>query len=86
AAAGSVLALMQRKSFSQTAKKQPIDFLGAFLLIALTVSLILVLDQKVRLALPPHFTIPVYLAFPILLLAFLAREHKFPSPIVNLSL
>ncbi|NIO06909.1 MAG: MFS transporter, partial [Deltaproteobacteria bacterium] len=31
AAAGSVLALMQRKSFSQTAKKQPIDFLGAFL-------------------------------------------------------
>ena len=83
---GSGLAFLQRKTFSQPVRKQPIDFLGAFLLITLTISLILVLDQRVRLALPPEFTIPVYLAFPILLFAFLVRERRFPSPIVNLSL
>ncbi len=83
---GSALAWWQMKTFSQPAKKQPIDYLGAFLLIALTVSLILVLDQRIRLALPTAFTIPVYLAFPLLLYAFLMREHRFPSPIVNLAL
>lgn len=83
---GSGLAFLQRKTFSQPMRKQPIDFLGAFLLIALTISLILVLDQRIRSALPPAFTIPIYLAFPILLFAFLIRERRFPSPIVNLSL
>ncbi|MEE9232115.1 MAG: MFS transporter, partial [Nitrospirales bacterium] len=83
---GSALAFWQMKSFSQPPRRQPIDYLGAFLLIALTISLILVLDQRIRLALPPVFTIPIYLAFPALLYAFLMRELKFPSPIVNLSL
>jgi len=86
AAVGSGLAFLQRKTFSQPVKKQRIDYLGAFLLIALTISLILVLDQQIRLALPPEFTIPIYLAFPVLLLAFLMRERRFPSPIVNLAL
>jgi len=83
---GSALAFWQMKSFSQPSRRQPIDYLGAFLLIALTISLILVLDQRIRLALPPVLTIPIYLAFPALLYAFLMRELKFPSPIVNLSL
>lgn len=83
---GSALALWQMKSLSRPAKIQPIDYLGASLLIALTISLILVLDQRIRLALPAAFTIPIYLSFPALLYAFLMRELKFPSPIVNLSL
>jgi len=83
---GSGLAFWQMKTFSRPTKIQPIDYLGAFLLITLTISLILVLDQRIRLALPPTFTIPIYLAFPALLYAFLMRELKFPSPIVNLSL
>ena len=83
---GSGLAFWQMKTFSRPTKIQPIDYLGAFLLITLTISLILVLDQRIRLALPPAFTIPIYLAFPALLYAFLMRELKFPSPIVNLSL
>ncbi len=86
AVVGSALAFWQMKTFSRPAKKQPIDYLGAFLLITLTISLILVLDQRIRLALPHAFTIPIYLAFPTLLFAFLMRELKFPSPIVNLSL
>ncbi|MEE9232829.1 MAG: MFS transporter, partial [Nitrospirales bacterium] len=83
---GSGLAFWQMKTFSRPTKIQPIDYLGAFLLITLTISLILVLDQRIRLALPPEFTIPIYFAFPALLYAFLMRELKFPSPIVNLSL
>jgi len=86
AVVGSGLAFWQMKTFSRPAKKQPIDYLGAFLLITLTISLILVLDQRIRLALPSAFTIPIYLAFPALLFAFLMRELKFPSPIVNLTL
>ncbi len=86
AVVGSALAVWQMKTFSRPARKQPIDYLGAFLLITLTISLILVLDQRIRLALPSEFTIPIYLAFPALLCAFLMRELKFPSPIVNLSL
>jgi MFS family permease len=86
ATVGSALAFWQMKTFSQPAKKQPIDYLGAFLLIALTISLILVLDQRIRLALPSAFTIPIYLAFPVLLYAFLMTELKVISPIVNLSL
>jgi len=86
AVVGSALAFWQMKTFSRPAKKQPIDYLGAFLLITLTISLILVLDQRIRLALPSAFTIPIYLAFPALLFAFLMRELKFPSPIVNLAL
>jgi len=86
AAAGSALAFWQMKSFSRPAKRQPIDYLGAVLLIALTVSLIMVLDQRIRTSLPPFFTFPIYLAFPALLFAFLLREFKFSSPIVNLNL
>jgi len=86
ATVGSALALWQMKSLSMPGKKQPIDYLGALLLIAMTVSLILVLDHRIREALPPVFTIPVYLSFPALLFAFLMRELKVASPIVNLSL
>ncbi len=80
------IALVQMKSLSKPGKKQPVDYLGALLLIAMTISLILVLDQRIRLALPAAFTIPAYLSFPALLFAFLMRELKVTSPIVNLSL
>ena len=86
AAVGSALAFWQMKSLSKAGKKQPIDYLGAFLLITLTVSLILLLDHRVQRSLPAEFSFVVYSAFPVLLVAFLFREFRFPSPIVNLSL
>jgi len=83
---GSALAFWQMKAFAKPAKIQPIDHLGAVLLVAMTTSLILVLDQRIRITLPAAFTLPVYLSFPILFFAFLIRELRIPSPIVNLSL
>ena len=64
---GSALAFWQMKAFAKPAKIQPIDHLGAVLLVAMTTSLILVLDQRIRVTLPAAFTLPVYLSFPTLL-------------------
>ncbi len=86
AVVGSILAFVQTKSFQRPSKVQPIDYLGAVLLISITTSLILLLDRSTREALPPEFTYFVFLAIPVLLVAFFYRELKISSPIVNLSL
>lgn len=63
-----------------------VDYLGAGLLIATTVSLISVLDRRVAEALPPGWQTILSLAFFASLLSFLIREKKAASPMLDLSL
>ena len=86
AALGGVLAFFNSKKSIQPTKKQPIDYLGSALLIAMSTSLIFMLDHRIKEALASEFKFLVYTGFPVFFVAFLIREMKTPSPIVNLSL
>jgi EmrB/QacA subfamily drug resistance transporter len=63
-----------------------IDYLGAFLLVVLTVNLTVVLDRRSAEALGPGPTGALVVAFVVILAGFLAHERRASDPIVNLAL
>ncbi len=83
---GGLLAFINRKRSIQPVKQQPIDYLGSALLVATSTSLVLLLNPRIREALGPEISLLTYVGFPIFFLAFLTRELKASSPIVNLNL
>ncbi len=83
---GGILAFFNTKRSIQPLKREPIDVLGSALLVATSTSLVLLFNPQIREALGAEFSVLTYLGFPIFFLAFLTRELKAASPIVNLQL
>jgi len=63
-----------------------IDYLGALLLVTATVALISCVDHRIMESLSPAMRIGVVIGFMLFFVAFLYREWKTPSPILDLSL
>ncbi len=63
-----------------------IDYPGAILLVAATVTLVACIDHRIMETLPPAFRAALVIGFVASLGAFLYREHGAPSPILDLSL
>jgi len=81
-----ILAFINRNRSIHLVKRQPIDYLGSALLVATSTSLVLLLNPRIREALGPEISLLTYVGFPIFFLAFLTRELKASSPIINLHL
>ncbi|NIO08607.1 MAG: hypothetical protein GTO40_11600, partial [Deltaproteobacteria bacterium] len=60
--------------------------MGSALLVGTSTTLVLLLNPRIRDALGTEFSVAAYVGFPLFLLAFLTRELKIPTPIVNLRL
>jgi len=92
ALAGVILASINRKRRSVQEKevgarsRTAIDFLGAILLVAATVSLIAVVDHRVMEVAGAGTRVSLAIGFLVCFAAFLYRELSTPSPILDLSL
>jgi Na+/melibiose symporter-like transporter len=73
-------------SSTRLASNEAIDYPGALLLIATTVALISCIDHRVMESLAPGLRMTLVIAFLLLLVAFIHRERKIQSPILDLSL
>ena len=85
---GVVLTVLRAKKGRAASPARPpaIDYLGAALLIVLTVMLTLVLDRRAAVTLGAERTGVMAVVFVATLLGLLAHEHRTVSPIVNLAL
>ncbi len=86
---GVVLTVLraQKPRAAAPARRAPsIDYLGAALLIALTVMLTLLLDRRSVEALGAERTTVMFVIFGATLVGFLAHERRAVSPVVNLAL
>jgi EmrB/QacA subfamily drug resistance transporter len=70
----------------RTKSDAAIDYPGALLLIGTTVALISCIDHRVMESLSPALRIALAVAFALLFAAFIRRERRTPSPILDLSL
>ena len=92
ALAGMVLTLINRWKGNTPRPSQPadskgaIDYLGALLLIAATVTLISCIDHRIMETLPPALRAALVLGFVVSFAGFIYREWSTPSPILDLSL
>ena len=86
--AGIVLSAMKSEGGSSAAKplRLSIDYLGAALLVILTLMIVLLLDRKAAQAVGLGEKGWLALAFAGVLWGFLAHENRISSPIMNLSL
>lgn len=87
--AGVVLTVLRGRKprvATRVGRAPSIDYLGAVLLIVLTVMLTLLLDRRSVEALGAERTTVVGLLFGATLIGFLAHERRAVSPIVNLAL
>ena len=87
--AGVVLTVLRARGGRRampTGRAPSIDYLGAGLLIALTVMLTLLLDRRSVEALGPERAGAAALVFGATLIGFLAHERRAASPVVNLAL
>ena len=75
-----------RSVVPSTAKRQPIDYLGAVTFLGLTVLATLLLDQKITGALGGTNQTLLTLVFAGMIWGFISREKKIKSPMMNLSL
>lgn len=66
--------------------REPIDFLGALLLIGATSALIAVIDHRIMEAFAPAMRLALILILALLVTGFLYREWTTASPIIHLSL
>jgi len=86
---GVVLTLLRarrRRTLPSPGRAPSIDYLGAGLLIALTVLLTLLLDRRTVEALGPERAAVAAVTFGAVLIGFVAHERRAPSPVVNLAL
>src|SRR4029450_4060699 len=84
---GVVLTVMRARRRPPVAGRAPsIDYLGAALLIALTVLLTLLLDRRSAQTLGAERSGVMALVFVATLLGFLAHERRAVNPVVNLAL
>ncbi|HEX9788610.1 MAG TPA: MFS transporter, partial [Candidatus Binatia bacterium] len=92
ALAGMVLTLINRWKGNTVLPTQPaeskgaIDYRGALLLIAATVTLISCIDPRIMETLAPPLRVALVLGFVVFFAGFLCREWSAPSPILDLSL
>jgi EmrB/QacA subfamily drug resistance transporter len=92
ALAGMVLTLINRWQGNTPPSSQPadskgaIDYLGALLLIAATVTLISCIDHRIMETLPLSLRAVLVLGFVLSFAGFIYREWSTPSPILDLSL
>jgi EmrB/QacA subfamily drug resistance transporter len=92
ALAGMVLTLINRWRGNTPPSSQPadskgaIDYLGALLLIAATVTLISCIDHRIMETLPLSLRAVLVLGFVLSFAGFIYREWSTPSPILDLSL
>jgi EmrB/QacA subfamily drug resistance transporter len=92
AACGSVFTFINRKKgtargeVAANASRTSIDYLGAALLVAATVSLIASVDHRIMEAVGPAVRVALIVSFVVFFLGFLYRERSTPSPILDLSL
>lgn len=85
-AAGSALSLVNVKRRKEPARKNPVDYFGAFLLFAMATLLVLFLDRRVTEILGAGARGAMGFAFLGCLAALFRHERRTPSPIVNLAL
>jgi EmrB/QacA subfamily drug resistance transporter len=74
-----------RSAATPTVRNQPIDYPGAWLFLALTVFITMLLDQKIATVLGSGSRAILGLAFVGMLWAFLSQEKKAKSPMIDLS-
>jgi MFS family permease len=92
ALAGTVLTLINRWQGNTPPSSQPadskgaIDYLGALLLIAATVTLISCIDHRIMETLPLSLRAVLMLGFVLSFAGFICREWSTPSPILDLSI
>jgi EmrB/QacA subfamily drug resistance transporter len=92
AVAGIALTLVNRKKGNIAdrpvlqASEKAVDYLGAVLLVAATVTLIAIVDHRVMEKLGSEMRIAFIMAFIVLFIGFLYRERSTPSPILDLTL
>jgi EmrB/QacA subfamily drug resistance transporter len=84
--AGVVLTVLRARARARAGRAPSIDYLGAALLIALTVLLTLLLDRRSVEALGAERASVVALVFGGILVGFIAHERRAASPVVNLAL
>ena len=82
----TVLRARKPRAHAPAGRAPSIDYLGATLLIVLTVMLTLVLDRRSVETLGAERTTVVALGFAAVLIGFLAHERRAVSPVVNLAL
>lgn len=75
-----------RSAASSPAQRQPVDYWGALLFLGLTVLVTMLMDQKIAEVLGAGSRVLLALGFAGMLWAFIAREKKIHSPIIDLSL
>lgn len=86
--AGVALTILGARGRGTEPRRAPvsIDFAGAGLLVALTVLLTVLLDERAARLMGAGRTTALALVFAVTLAGFLARESRAPEPIVNLAL
>jgi MFS family permease len=83
---GMVLCLMTGRAVAPpAARRQPIDYWGALIFLALTILITLLLDQKIAEVLGAANQMLLALAFVGALWGFIAHERKTASPMIDLS-
>jgi MFS family permease len=82
----TVLRARKRRAAAHARRAPSIDYLGAALLIALTVMLTLLLDRRSVETLGTERTTVMAVVFGATLVGFLAHERRAVSPVVNLAL
>ena len=85
---GVILTILRAKGgrTTSTGRAPSIDYLGAVLLIVLTVTLTLLLDRRSAATIGAERTGVLALVFGATVLGFLAHERRSVNPVVNLSL
>jgi EmrB/QacA subfamily drug resistance transporter len=86
--AGTILTLVRARGgrHAATVRTSAIDYVGAALLVALTVLLTLVLDRRSAEAIGAGRTSVLVAAFSVGLAGFLVHERRAANPVVNLAL
>jgi EmrB/QacA subfamily drug resistance transporter len=86
--AGTILTLVRARGgrHAATVRTSAIDYVGAALLVALTVLLTLVLDRRSAEAIGAGRTSVLVAAFAVGLAGFLVHERRAANPVVNLAL